>query len=184
MWFSLLRDTAENFRVHSSSIRWALRYELGEVTQRPHFHALVAGLPASAANVATCFSIMRTWEKHGGGQARVRVYDSTLAGVEYILKGVDEAYFSCGNNWYELGKFGGRCSVTLSVSLSRHLHNRKRLGHRGRDGLYSFEQPSLKARRRQFGVNLNSAGDESRRIDTLATRCTGQSQNRDVRTVA
>jgi hypothetical protein len=137
MYFSMIREQADNFGVHFSKILWALRYELGEQTGRPHFHALIAGLPNSAVTVATCFSFMKIWEKHGGGQSRVRVYDPSLAGVEYVLKGVDEAFAKVvGANWYELNKFGQRCDVMLSMSLIRHMENRSRFGHRGRDGLF------------------------------------------------
>jgi hypothetical protein len=137
MFVAVINDQAGNFGVHFSKILWALRYELGEQSGRPHFHALIAGLPESGASVATCFSYMKLWEKAGGGQARVRVYDSTLAGVEYVLKGVDEAFTNVGANWYEVNKFGGRCNVTLSMSLIRHMQNRRRFGHRDRDGLFS-----------------------------------------------
>jgi hypothetical protein len=135
MYFAIMREQADNFGVHFLKILWVLRNEKGEITARPHFHALIAGLPTSAVTHATCFSFMKIWEKHGGGQARVRVYDPTLSGVGYVLKGVDEVY-TAGANWYELGKFGMRCDVMLSMSLIRHLQNRSRFGHRGRDGLF------------------------------------------------
>jgi hypothetical protein len=162
MFFALMSEHAENFGVHFSDILWALRYELGEMTQRPHFHAIMAGSPASAVTDATCFSLMRTWEKLGGGQPRVRVYDSHLPGVEYVLKGVDEAHTASGANWYELGKFGGRCQVMLSMSLIRHLQNRKRFGHRDRDGLFK-RRLGFHARRRL------KLGDKSRGTDTPGT---------------
>lgn len=136
IFFAMIREQAANFGVHFSSILWALRYEIGEQTGRPHFHALIAGLPNTAVHSATCFSFMRIWEKHRGGNARVRVYDPTLAGVEYVLKGVDEAFTTAGANWYELNKFGMRCDVMLSMSLIRLMQNRSRFGHRDRDGLF------------------------------------------------
>jgi hypothetical protein len=137
MYFAMMREQADNFGVHFLKILWVLRKEKGELTARPHFHALIAGLPTSAVTPATCFSYMKIWERLGGGQARVRVYDSTLTGVGYVLKGVDEAFTNAGANWYELGKFGMRCDVMLSMSLQRHMQNRSRFGHRGRDGLFS-----------------------------------------------
>ena len=167
MYIALLRVTAQNFRVHPSRLLWALRHELGEQTQRPHFHALIAGLPASGVNVSTCFSLMKTWENLGGGIARVRIYDPTLTGVEYVLKGVDEAYFSSGANWYELGKFGSRCDVMLSMSLIRHLRNRSRFGHRDNDGLFGPKgRPCLRDRRALHRVNRARLSDESRGTDT------------------
>ena len=137
MWFSVMREQADNFGVHFLRIPWVLRYELGEKTARPHFHALIAGLPNHAVQSATCFSFMRIWEKHGGGNARVRVYDPTLAGVDYVLDGVDEAVKMAGGNWYELKKFGVACDVMLSLRLIRLMQNRLRFGHRDRDGLFS-----------------------------------------------
>jgi hypothetical protein len=85
MWFALMRKQADNFGVHFFDLMWVLRKEKGEATGRPHFHALIAGLPTSAVTEATCFSFMRIWEEFRGGNARVRVYDSTLTGVEYVL---------------------------------------------------------------------------------------------------
>ena len=117
MYASLIANQADNFGIHFYKILWALRYELGEQTGRPHFHALIAGLPNTAVQSSTCFAFMKLWEQMGGGIARVRVYDSTLAGVEYVLKGVDEAYTNAGANVYELNKFGLRCDVMLSMSL-------------------------------------------------------------------
>src|SRR5690242_15526370 len=111
MYFAMMREQADNFGIHFFKTLWTLRKEKGELTDRPHFHALIAGLPVTAVNSATCFSFMRIWEKFGGGSARVRVYDPTLDGVGYVLKGVDAAFTNAGANWYELGKFGMRCDV-------------------------------------------------------------------------
>jgi hypothetical protein len=164
MFFALMRRQAANFGVHFRQILWVLRYELGESTGRPHFHALIAGLPDTAVQSSTCFSFMKIWESLGGGIARVRVFDSTLAGVEYILKGVDEALMNQGGNWYELNKFGSRCDVMLSMSLIHHMQNRSRFGHRDRDGLFSPRGRGWHARQR-----LKNAGDKLRGTDTLAT---------------
>ena len=151
MFFAMMRKQADNFGVHFLKILWVLRQEKGEKTGRPHFHALIAGLPASAVTEATCFSFMRIWENLGGGQARVRIYDSTLSGVEYVLKGVDEAFTNAGANWYELGKFGTRCDVMLSMSLIRHVENRSRFGHRDRDGLFRGIKGALVPNKRGTG---------------------------------
>lgn len=135
MFFAEMRRLAANVGVHFSRLQWALRFELGEINGRLHCHALIAGLPSSWVQVATCFSVMRSWEKQrNGGMARVRVFNSALAGADYVLDGVDEAYGFNGGNWYELGKLGGRCSVMLSMSLIRFMQNRQRFGHRARGG--------------------------------------------------
>ncbi|MEJ0089959.1 MAG: hypothetical protein WDM80_09475 [Limisphaerales bacterium] len=160
MYFAMIREQADNFGVHFSKILWALRYELGEQTGRPHFHALIAGLPNSAVTDATIFAFDAIWRRHGGGHPQVRVYDPTLAGVEYVLKGVDEAYNNvAGANWYELNKFGLRCDVMLSMSLIRHMENRSRFGHRGRDGLFEGKLSSSHNLKRQSG--------ETRRTDAV-----------------
>ncbi|HVU27386.1 MAG TPA: hypothetical protein VHG71_06580 [Verrucomicrobiae bacterium] len=151
MYFAMMREQADNFGVHFLKILWVLRKEKGELTHRPHFHALIAAFPASAVSEATCFSFMKIWERFGGGQARVRVYDSTLTGVEYVLKGVDASYTNAGANWYELGKFGTRCDVMLSMSLIRHMENRSRFGHRDRDGLFSGINGELTPNKRLTG---------------------------------
>lgn len=168
MYFALVGEQADNFGVHFSKILWVLRREKGEATGRPHFHALIAGLPASAVTSGTCFSYMKLWEKLGGGVTRVRVYESSLAGVDYVLKGVDEAYTNAGANWYELGKFGSHCDVMLSRSLIRHMENRRRFGPRDHDGLFTERRMGFHARRRR------KLGDKSRGTDALATQDKGQ----------
>ncbi len=176
MYFAMMRDQAKNFGVHFLKILWVLRKEKGELSDRPHFHALIAGLPTSASSEATCFSYMKIWERHAGGQARVRLYDSTLAGVEYVLKGADDALINAGANWYELGKFGTRCDVMLSMSLIRHMQNRSRFGHRDRDGLICGINGELTPNKRVAGLN------EMRGTDTLAN--TRRSGVRDYQAVA
>jgi len=180
MYFALIRKQAENFGVHFYKILWALRYELGEQTGRPHFHALIAGLPNSAVQTRTCFSFMKIWEELRGGNARVRVYEPALAGVEYVLKGVDEAYKNNGANLYELHKFGKSCDVMLSRSLIYHLQNRKRFGHRDHDGLFDRDlQPRIRSQRRSYSRNrlsryrVRMESDETRGTDTSGNTLQG-----------
>jgi len=167
MYFSLVRERAEFYGVHFSKLLWVLRKEKGEATQRPHFHALIAGLPNSALHNTDCLAFMTSWERFGGGIARVRLYDKTLTGVEYVMKGVDTAFTNAGANWYELSKFGASCDVMLSMSVCRHLENRSRFGHRDRDGLFE----GIKG---QGLINLRPNKREPRKTDTLVTRSTGQ----------
>jgi hypothetical protein len=101
-----------------------------------------------------------------------------LAGVEYVLKGVDEAFSSVGANWYELHKFGQRCNVMLSMSVIRHMENRNRFGHRGHDGLFTDDlKPRKSLKRRQYSRNRLSRHKgalelhESRGTDTPVTQC-------------
>lgn len=67
MFFALIRKSAKDFRVYFPALPWCLRLEHGEIGERLHFHFLLTGLPENAVCVATCFAMMRTWEKLRGG---------------------------------------------------------------------------------------------------------------------
>jgi len=122
MWFALARRLAKWNRVHFLNLLWCLRMEKGEIGGRKHFHCLISGLPEGSVNVATCFSIMRQWERFGGGMARVRIYNPALHGGEYILK-----CLGSGADVYESAKFGevGR-DLMLSKSVRRVALSSKR----------------------------------------------------------
>ena len=83
---ALVRTQARSFRVHFSEILWCLRRESGEATGRLHLHAVIAGLPPFAG-ARNCLALMSQWEGLGGGIARVGVYNSSMDGLDYILKG-------------------------------------------------------------------------------------------------
>lgn len=136
MFVALVRIQARSFRVHFSEILWCLRRERGESTGRPHLHAVIAGLPPSAG-ARNCLALMSQWERLGGGMARVSVYDSSLDGLDYILKGsglTESTAKRWAGDYHELSKFGGLCDVTLSESVCRYLQNRMRYGLRGVGG--------------------------------------------------
>jgi len=167
MLFASLRQCAGNFGLHFKKLLWCVRSERGEMTERHHFHSLIGGLPSFAVKTATCFSIMRQWERIGGGMSRVYPYDSSLDGAEYVLKGCEEVLKAgsarVGASQYELTKFGGSCDVTLSESLIRHLANRFGSGQRG-DGPESnktggIDTPSTHSKNQQeFSIgNVKSA---------------------------
>jgi hypothetical protein len=90
---------------------FALRTEKGEFGGREHYHFLMSGLPDNAINNKLCMSIMKTWEKLGGGMARVRIYESRLHGGSYILK-------CLGEDVYESDKFV-QLDVGRSLQLSK-----------------------------------------------------------------
>jgi hypothetical protein len=136
MFVALVRMQARSFRVHFSEILWCLRRERGESTGRLHLHAVIAGLPPSAGP-RNCLALMSQWESLGGGMARVSVYNSSLDGLDYILKGsglTESKATRWAGDYHELSKFGGWCDVTLSESVCRHLRNRNRSGWRGIGG--------------------------------------------------
>ncbi len=135
MVFAFLRTCARNFGLHFKKLLWCLRSELGEITARHHFHILIGGLPHFAVRNETCFALMAQWESFGGGMARVYPFDSTLVGVEYVLKRCEAVFNAArsriGASEYELTKFGGSCEVTLSESLIRLIAGRSQSGQRG-----------------------------------------------------
>lgn len=103
MFFALMRKVAKDFRLYFPGMPWCLRLERGEIGSRLHNHFLLCGVPESAVSVATCFAMMRTWEKKlRGGHARVRVFDPRLSGVDYVA----ECLGYEGADAYESAKFG------------------------------------------------------------------------------
>jgi len=133
IFFATLRSVAEFGKVHFSQLLWVLRAENGDTTGRLHFHALIAGLPVWMLQNATCFSIMKTWEKQGGGIARVSVFANGLDGVGYVLKGLsDEAkLIRVQKDHYEATKFGGACTLMISKSLVTMLSSGRLIGNIG-----------------------------------------------------
>ena len=139
MFFALLRTQARNFGVHFKKLIWCLRIERGEATGRKHSHALIAGLPPHSIHKKTCFAFKNLWEGLGGGMARVSVYSRSLAGADYILKGLETVQSRHAGDYYELTKFGGSCDVTLSESILRVIEGRRLIGQRRRPALRKAE---------------------------------------------
>ncbi len=132
--FSWLRAVAELPQgLHFKRMLWCVRREKGDRTGRPHFHAVIAGLPSHFCNRMTCMAMANTWERLSGGHGRVSEYVATLDGIDYILKG-KEMSESVASRWagdyHELSKFGGSCDVTLSMSVIAYLDQRMSDGRR------------------------------------------------------
>lgn len=106
-------------------LKYIIREEFGEVTNRLHWHALVAGIPQSMVRPTTCMFLMGFWEGIGGGMARIRVYDAAQDGVSYCTKGLegvkDGHWSQAGANRYEVGKFGSSKDDSLMLIPSRTL---------------------------------------------------------------
>lgn len=117
MFFSLYRRFCRQFRITDSRLLWCLREEAGEIGGRMHLHALIGGVPAALVNERTCFWLMHQWGELGGGWARIRVYDETLPGVEYVVKDMLESGIT-GANAYESTKFCGAGQVMVSKSVA------------------------------------------------------------------
>jgi hypothetical protein len=113
MFFALVRRLCRWHKVPFRKCVWVLRQEHGEIGGRIHFHFLIAGLPPYAVQVATAMSIKAQWEELGGGMARVREFDSSKQGLEYLLK-----CLNAGANLYEVTKFSYSADeVMLSDSI-------------------------------------------------------------------
>jgi hypothetical protein len=85
----------------------ALRWERGEIGDRPHAHFLLAG--THEAKLAACFYRMHDWNViQGHGFARIRLYDGITTFAEYCTQDLEvgRARNDLSNaNSYELGKF-------------------------------------------------------------------------------
>jgi hypothetical protein len=83
-----------------------LRWERGEIGDRPHAHFLLAG--THEAKLAACFYRMHDWNViQGYGFARIRLYNPNIDWTDYTIKGLDahRANEASNANRYELGKF-------------------------------------------------------------------------------
>lgn len=90
----------------------ALRSEHGELNDRFHFHYLL-GRTRSSNLHTTAHQVAYDWHKATGGHLECRVYDSALAGSDYI-----EGCLG-GANLYEIGKYNRADKLELSASVVR-----------------------------------------------------------------
>lgn len=133
MFFAWLRTQCEHGGIHFHKLLWFVRMERGELTGRKHFHALLAGFTSRHRTTTTCFAMMKDWEKHGGGMARVYQWSNSLDGVDYLLKELQAEAVKIreAGNFYEAQKFGGSCDLMLSKSLVTVLQARRPIGEMG-----------------------------------------------------
>lgn len=128
---SMSHEQGPRLAVKWHRLGWLARGELGEVGGRHHFHILICGLPARRVNPSECFWQMNLWETLGGGMARVRMFSARSTGVEYVLKGLEDAPSSRdGANAYELSKFDAE-APGRELILAESLLRKWRRGSRG-----------------------------------------------------
>ena len=108
----LVRRVAKKvYQTNHLNIYYAIRYEEGESTGRPHYHILFGSYKNGPTNKHTiAHQIKHIWENEVKenktsydpcvGHADCRAYDSTKAGAEYICKPALSA-----RDFYELMKF-------------------------------------------------------------------------------
>jgi hypothetical protein len=93
----------------------AVRLEQGEIGRLWHYHFLMSGFAERSVNPGTAKFMESTWLSLGGGFTRIRVFDTSQNGVEYISKCLDP------RNVYEFNKFGLASTITLSPMAVRVL---------------------------------------------------------------
>jgi len=131
MLFAFLRKVAALQRVHFKRMLWTVRDELGELTGRPHFHALLGGFDPQRYNLTTCFAVIDCWLKIGGGKTHCTLFDSRLNAVDYLTKPAlahdptnqNELRLRgirIGGDRYESAKFG---SLAAELTIARSVLN-------------------------------------------------------------
>lgn len=113
MWWAFARRVARVSHVHfTKQLLWALRCELGERTNRLHFHALLGGLPDHLATRGGCEFLCSIWGRVHGGHACARPFNPAADLVGYCACDLDQE----GADIYEASKFS---LVSSPVLLSR-----------------------------------------------------------------
>lgn len=104
-----LQRISDTFDRPYSSLRIALRYERGELNDRPHFHYLLGGTRSRNLHTA-CEQTAWDWHQATGGHAEVRLYTPGLDLTAYVDK-------CLGGNLYELKKYNKAGELELSRSV-------------------------------------------------------------------
>lgn len=157
------------------ALLWVAREEQGELNGRHHFHILLDGLPPSRINHTERFAIKAIWSDLGGGHSDVRIFETRLSGVQYVLKGL-AGWREANANSYELRKFDDRHedkSLILANScVKKWARLRKQGGTEGTQPLIRAVSPVGRRElamqraketteaelRRSIGLNMHPAG--------------------------
>ena len=102
--YEYIRRLGEKFNRNCLwGLTWAVCFELGSITSRPHMHMLMKLNDCSTNRISQQSILKRTWEKDVGkgkgtvGLADVCPYDHTLNGAGYIVK---------NSTWKEDSQYG------------------------------------------------------------------------------
>lgn len=125
--WALMRQAAELVQRPYSQLLIALRAEHGELTGRFHFHYLLGGTQ-TRNTITLAHQLEHRWFGLFGQGAisKCRPYDRSRAGVAYVTKCLQAGTW--GANRYELKKFDGADTVTLSRSVFRVIRDLDRMG--------------------------------------------------------
>jgi len=137
MLFQWLRQLAKLEGVPFELFVFLAREEQGEIGGRYHFHVLTGGPRSRGAHPGTlwanlkshCFAAENIWRCGCGksaGIAQVRMYQTHLSGVGYVLKGLDDEWSAIEANNYETARFREsgdivRVAGQIAVKLDRQL---------------------------------------------------------------
>lgn len=124
-----LRESARQHHIQIKDIRFVRRLEDSESLGLLHCHILLwTGKPWSKTDA---FRALSLWSRPDNGTKNVRVYDSTLAGASYILKGLHYTEDSMESAFqYELkkterlGAFGGIERLMLDLNTRQEILRR------------------------------------------------------------
>ena len=126
-----LRRYAAHEQVSLSDLPMVTRWERGEMTQRPHCHVLLTGLPnVSRITKGYGFALMAAWYRRYG-LARIRPWHAELRSAvgQYFTKGLDrlDKPHVCGSmtsaNEYEIVKFNRADRLVFNQALWAHLQS-------------------------------------------------------------
>jgi len=157
-----------------SKLLIALRPELGELYGRFHFHYLLGGTWCRN-EITLSHQLEHHWFglRGQGSIAKVRAYNPSLAGVEYVTKALS-GYYVLGMNEYETRKFNLCESVTVSRSVVGVISDLDRMGRQHVDtATPARKQPTDEASKRQAdlqALKLKAAdrlGRAAQRLDTI-----------------
>lgn len=124
------REVWEYFRKWAAELKTklvdlpiALRWERGEVGDRPHAHFLLLQ-QRKHATIAQCFWHMHRWDVIGGyGFARIRLYDPTHDLEHYTAKDLAVCSDASKRNAYEVPKFDRADRVCINDAAWRMMCN-------------------------------------------------------------
>ena len=108
-----LRWVARQGNTHRDRLLYVIRWECGEIGDRPHCHMFLGGMKDVSNPLSMCFILMDNWRKREG-ICQVRVFERARVGrgANYLGGRND---WDWGANSYEISKFG-RTKTTVFFS--------------------------------------------------------------------
>jgi len=101
-------QVAKHWRIPFHRLIWAARFELGEKTQREHYHWLI-GSQDVQPTIGQMFELNALWDSFPhAGYSKNTLFDERLNGADYISKVLygSDLGGNLGADFYESGKFG------------------------------------------------------------------------------